>query len=229
MGFPSWSVVKILPTMQEARVRSLGQEDPLEKEMATHSNILAWIASCPRIPWTEEPDRLQPMGSQRVGHDWVTNPFIFHMCVCVYIYIYIYIVCVCQIFSKISVDYKCQTLDHNNFRILLWNPETKGNKQEKIKNDPQAYKLIKIVAQKKKKRGKKWMLHFRFPGQIPIFPRPQELLQKGTRTRGKERPLSQVSCPPTPKSSPHPKPGQGVILSGNSFLHSCFSSQLFLL
>ena len=64
MGFPGMSVVKILPTTQETRVRSLGQEDPLEKEMATHSSILAW-----RIPWTEEPDRLQSMGSQRVGLD----------------------------------------------------------------------------------------------------------------------------------------------------------------
>ena len=47
------------------RVRSLGREDPLEKEMATHSSILAW-----RIPWTEEPEGLQPMGFQRVGHEW---------------------------------------------------------------------------------------------------------------------------------------------------------------
>ena len=46
------------------RVQSLGQEDPLEKEMATYSSILAW-----RIPWTEEPGRLQSMGSQRVGHN----------------------------------------------------------------------------------------------------------------------------------------------------------------
>ena len=51
--------VERLPTMQETRVRSLGQEDPLEKDMATHSNILAW-----RIPWTEEPSRLQSMGLQ---------------------------------------------------------------------------------------------------------------------------------------------------------------------
>ena len=56
--------LKHLPQMQETRVRSLGQEDPLEKEMATHSSTLAW-----RIPWTEEPGRLQSMGSQRVGHD----------------------------------------------------------------------------------------------------------------------------------------------------------------
>ena len=56
--------VKHLPTMQDTRVQSLGQEDPLEKEMATHSSTLAW-----KIPWTEEPVRLQYMGSQRVGHD----------------------------------------------------------------------------------------------------------------------------------------------------------------
>ena len=57
-------MVKRLPAMQETRVRSLGWEDTLEKEMATHSSTLAW-----KIPWTEEPGRLQSMGSQRVGHD----------------------------------------------------------------------------------------------------------------------------------------------------------------
>ena len=56
--------VKNLPAMQKTWVRSLGQEDALEKEMATHSSILA----C-RIPWTEEPVRLQSIGSHRVGHD----------------------------------------------------------------------------------------------------------------------------------------------------------------
>ena len=56
-------MVKHLPAIWETWVRSLGQEDPLEKEMATHSSTLAW-----KIPWTEEPDRLQPMRSQRVGH-----------------------------------------------------------------------------------------------------------------------------------------------------------------
>ena len=54
--------------MRETWVQSLSQEDPLEKEMATHSSILAW-----RIPWTEEPGRLQSMGWQIVGHDWATN------------------------------------------------------------------------------------------------------------------------------------------------------------
>ena len=59
--------LKCLPGMQETRVRSLGWEDPLEKEMATHSSTLAW-----RIPWREEPGGLQSMGSQRVGHNWAT-------------------------------------------------------------------------------------------------------------------------------------------------------------
>ena len=61
-------MVKCLLTMQETWVRSLGQEDPLEKEMANHSSILAW-----KIPWTEEPGRLQSMGLQRVGHDSSTS------------------------------------------------------------------------------------------------------------------------------------------------------------
>ena len=56
--------VNHLPTIQETWVRSLGQEDHLEKEMATHSSNFAW-----RIPWSEEPGGLQSMGSQRVGHD----------------------------------------------------------------------------------------------------------------------------------------------------------------
>ena len=54
--------------MRETRVQSLGWEDPLEKEMATHSSILAW-----KIPWMEESGRLQFTGLQRVGHDWVTS------------------------------------------------------------------------------------------------------------------------------------------------------------
>ena len=66
-GFPSGSAVKNLPAVQQTQetwVPSLGQEDPLEEEMATHSSILAW-----EIPWTEEPGGLQSMGLQRVGHD----------------------------------------------------------------------------------------------------------------------------------------------------------------
>ena len=57
-------MVKNLPAMQETRVRSVGREGALEKGMATHSIILAW-----RIPWTEEPGRLQSIGSQRIRHD----------------------------------------------------------------------------------------------------------------------------------------------------------------
>ena len=61
-------MVKNLPAMQESQVQSLGQEDPLVKGMATHSNILAW-----RILWTEEPGGLQSVGWQRVRHNQVTN------------------------------------------------------------------------------------------------------------------------------------------------------------
>ena len=74
LGFPSGSDgkraslvaqrLKRLPARRETQVQFLGREDPLEKEMATHSSILAW-----RIPWTEEPGRLQSSGSQRVRHD----------------------------------------------------------------------------------------------------------------------------------------------------------------
>ena len=66
-GLPGGSAVKNPPAMQEPQetwVRSLGREDPLEKEMATHSSNLAW-----RIPWTEKPGRLQSIGSQRIAHD----------------------------------------------------------------------------------------------------------------------------------------------------------------
>ena len=65
-------MVKNLPAIQETRIRSLGQEDPLEKEKATQSSILAW-----RIPWTEEPGRLQSLGSQRIRHDGATNTYTY--------------------------------------------------------------------------------------------------------------------------------------------------------
>ena len=64
MGFFSGSAVKNLPAKQETWVQPLGQEDPLEKGMATHSSVLAW-----EIPWTEEPGGLQSMGSQRAAPD----------------------------------------------------------------------------------------------------------------------------------------------------------------
>ena len=65
MGFPGGSMVKNPPAVQEAWVGSLGREDPLEKEMATRSSILAW-----QISWTEEPGGLQFTGLKRVGQDW---------------------------------------------------------------------------------------------------------------------------------------------------------------
>ena len=70
-GLPWWLRQK-LPTVQETWVQSLGQEDPLEEAMATHSNILAW-----RIPWTEKPGGLHSMELQRVGYNWATNTFTF--------------------------------------------------------------------------------------------------------------------------------------------------------
>ena len=68
-----------LPATQETQVQSLGQEDPLEKRVATHSSIFAW-----RIPWTEKPDGLQSVGSQRVGHDLETKEQQIYTCVSVY-------------------------------------------------------------------------------------------------------------------------------------------------
>ena len=72
--------VKRLSTMWETQIQSLGWEDPLEKEMTIPSSTIAW-----KIPWTEEPGRLQSMGSQRVRHDWATLSYIY-----IWIYIYIY-------------------------------------------------------------------------------------------------------------------------------------------
>ena len=63
--------VKNLPAVQKTRVRSLSWEDPMEKEMTTHSSIFAW-----KVSWTEEPGGLQSMVSQRVGHDWETNTYL---------------------------------------------------------------------------------------------------------------------------------------------------------
>ena len=64
-------MVKCLPIMREAWVWFWSRKDPLEKEMAKHSSTLAW-----KIPWMEEPGRLQSMGSQRVRHDWATSPYL---------------------------------------------------------------------------------------------------------------------------------------------------------
>ena len=102
--------IKHLPAMRETRVQFLGWDDLLEKEMATHSSILAW-----RIPRTEEPGRLQSMGSQRVGHDWATSlthslTHIYvhihvYMDICIYVQIYV-CMCVC-VYIYISRLYWC--------------------------------------------------------------------------------------------------------------------------
>ena len=110
---PSGTVLKNLPTRQETQVWSLGREDPLEKEMATCSRILAW-----EIPWTEQPGGLQPLGFWRLRPDWANthththihslsiylsiyiythcNPYVC-VCVCVYTHIHIYIYILFQI------------------------------------------------------------------------------------------------------------------------------------
>ena len=72
--FPVAQMVKDLPAMQETRIQSLGQEDTLEKGMATHPSILAW-----RIPETEGPGGLQSVALQKVRHDWATNPHTHHL------------------------------------------------------------------------------------------------------------------------------------------------------
>ena len=88
--------------MQETWVRSLGQEDPLEREMATHSRILAWA-----IPWTEEPGGLQSMGSQRVGHGLVTK----------------------QTNRKIdSMNGRCLRLSLSEAQALVWKDRIVGDK-----------------------------------------------------------------------------------------------------
>ena len=78
--------LKRLLAMPETQVRSLGWEDPLEKEVATHSSTLAW-----RIPWTEEPGGLQSTVSQRVGHDWATSLSV-SVCAHIYTVVFIYLI-----------------------------------------------------------------------------------------------------------------------------------------
>ena len=105
-------LVKNLPAMQETRVWSLDQEDPLEKGMAAHSSVLAW-----RIPWTEEVGGLQSMGSQTARYDWVvdtvrshTASFIYacvYLCVCLFLHAFI---CVCVYFG------------HSASSLLHWAP-----------------------------------------------------------------------------------------------------------
>ena len=83
-GSSDGSVVRNTPAKQETCVQSLGREDPLKKEMATYASLLAW-----RIPQTEEPGRLQSMGSQRLGHNLaIEPPPHVYVYVCIYIHVY---------------------------------------------------------------------------------------------------------------------------------------------
>ena len=94
-------MVKRLSTMWETWIPSLGWEDPLEKEMAIHSSTIAW-----KIPWTEEPGRLQSMGLQRVGHDWATSPSPLHI-----FKQYAVLICLCLNFIKIVSYYTYFLID----------------------------------------------------------------------------------------------------------------------
>ena len=96
--------------MQKVRVQSLCQEDPLEKEMATHSSILGW-----KIPWTEEPSRLQSMVSQGVGHDWVTFILFFLVAShCPFLIMPVYLTS----FEPLLRDFSCLSFPLR----LLWEP-----------------------------------------------------------------------------------------------------------
>ena len=128
MDFPGGSEVKESACNAGAWVRPLGWEDPLEKEMATHSSILAW-----RIPWMEEPGGLQSMGSQRIGHDWVTSLSLSSHPWCLCFIIFYYVLAIIQKMICIiiwSLWWKCLPLhricfyflhvwDYHKLRIML--------------------------------------------------------------------------------------------------------------
>ena len=101
---------RLSPTL-ETWVRSLGWEDPLEKEMVTHSSILAW-----RIPWTEKPGRLQSTGSQRVGHDWTTS--LTHS-LTIWLKVKMYFFFFFNIFLSGSYPWKCLDVRKGWYLVLL--------------------------------------------------------------------------------------------------------------
>ena len=111
----NWAAMQETWLLQETQVRSLGQKDPLEKGMATHSSTLAW-----RIPWMEEPGGVQSMGLQRVGHNWATNTFTFR---------------------EPQTDFKFWFLSVEN--VLCWNyfltPFLILSKKENVINNDQVY------------------------------------------------------------------------------------------
>ena len=102
--------------MQETQFQSMSQEDPLEKGMATHSSILAW-----RIPWTEEPGRLQSVGSRRVRHDWATS-FHCHFMVSKYIYMSLFPVFrgIAAVLWTFVWSFSPETLSFLLFQLGFW-------------------------------------------------------------------------------------------------------------
>ena len=141
VGFPGGSDG---PAVWETQVQSLGQEDPLEKEMETHSIILTW-----RIPWTEEPGRLQSMGSQRVWHDWATKrthylSLLLFVCFGAFPHFrqtYLYEI-ICLLFFQIPIYRRSFSESESDYRYT--NHQTDGkNKIYKIhrKSDPKQVNL----------------------------------------------------------------------------------------
>ena len=113
------------PPAMETQVQYLGQEDPLEKEMATHSSILAW-----RLPWTEEPGGLQSMGSQRDGHDSVTNT--------VNMTIFGFFCCCCPVWHfclkclRSNVKFRCKL--KSSYEHILSNCIYMGKREERLRD-----------------------------------------------------------------------------------------------
>ena len=127
-------MLKRLPIMRETRVQSLGWEDLLEKEMATHSSILAW-----KIPWMEEPGRLQSMGLKRVGHDWTTSLY-SHLCGQILAWIWI--------FSK-SYTWK---FDCSFVIVFMFTLGGESNLKSKC------YKLPSTMQYRKAEKSDEWMM-----------------------------------------------------------------------
>ena len=105
---PCWSLLRHLSAVQEIQVQSLSREDPLKKEMATHSSILAW-----RTPGTEDLGGLQSMGSQRVGYDWVTNT---HTHTHTHTHTYTHMVCIPILYSS---EFGQKTISSGQDKIIL--------------------------------------------------------------------------------------------------------------
>ena len=131
-------MVNHLPAMWETWVRSLGQEDLLEKEMATHSRTLAW-----KIPWMEEPGRQQSMGLQRVGHDWATSlvlitkgkTFLFvFLCICMRQWMVTKLTVVITAWCLKFKSLYCTKLIHCYMSIYLNKTRRKNKEEFKIKN-----------------------------------------------------------------------------------------------